>query len=960
MCNVKNGIINSNIKSLADSFSNPNARDPKAYGWFNEICLVKGFETKLKRVVAYRTESGIKGKCIIDSLSPYLKDSDSNTNCDSGGMAPNCLCLEAFDFIDVDSDKIIRTQTPREAGLCVDMPEAKTCEAIDYNQNPNPDLNDIEYIISSLNKTFYDNNTGVNFSHKYRTEGKQDPNGILLRGHAEFPRAFFGMTDVEGECKGFWRKNSKNGVEISPTLNCLYVNGDAKWDSDDHTKNQCVRYSCDEISTTGPDINGIYDGAYGINELGEQKGLSNGFALWNKKIKTNDFLETFSSSQCIAGFKAKGSSVVFLNQLPSVISSTLYQSIKTKIGESQASSLYRMIADYTGGILPTRQCNQIGQWMTVNNTCERISCPAINPPIPSGSSDKAAWELWRNSAGATFPSVNASRSVIRIQPESVSFGICNNDLGFFQNPGGKPPTRECDYLGNWGPVINPCVTTCDAISEPTVASSSNNGFSFWNEVKSVQIGGEVDGILNSTIGNSGCVSGYYPYPYPPLKDKYGENFILSENGPYRTDIGTNSQLKTIPLDITQDTRSASYPQRVCISLVTAGGAANVWTNTSSSCINYCPGADIDPRIGVGNTRHNTTYGGITISWPSTKYGQWVFADNPTISQQDASHYFQNRNNKYYSLARYCNPITRKWDSAIPQCATNNGIISSENMQFNSPFPRVPINSIAQGNCVSGYYPSNHGLSPLSKYKCYYKDIKANIDEVYLKHDSGESCKLYCKITSGQEFGNSRYDGKNSLIDVGQRAELACKNENGSQISGGERTNASYDCRRGENGIKSDRNSEPPYVECKRDGSWSLNNNCSPCRSCNSDSPIYGDTSVNVGYVCKTTYSDVYGNHTACNEAEDETYDFYGDVRGISLQNLNDTNRSSSRGVRGVCYSFDGKGYCGCNTRCPQSSAKINIKCVDGAKITSTYQRSWSCRQNADKCSNYYQGNESPF
>jgi hypothetical protein len=468
------------------------------------------------------------------------------------------------------------------------------------------------------------------------------------------------MNNIEGTCTGFWRA-ARNGAGVitPPKRSCLNVNGVAQWDAT--VTNHCVRYTCDAVSTNGPDANGLYQGGYGALENGEDKGSEHGFATWNSYTKTNDFLETPTSSSlfvsCITGFRKNGST-------------SIYTGTKVATPSIPGGPFFGPIQDYNDGTTPTRSCNQIGQWGAVTNACVRIQCPAITPPAnPASTSD---WQQWHNSGGATFPATNASRSPLRIQTASVATGSCgggNENLGFFRvgqtssDPNsGINPTRNCDHMGNWGPVINPCTTQCDATTTP----SSGSGMAYWDKVTGVALSdeevdgkkkSEVDGVVTTSSGNGGCAAGYYPYPYPALNDTGGIAFTISSTGPFRSDSGDNRYLTTIPDILYNDNRAVeARPQRVCRSVPTVLGTANVWSNTSSSCINKCVGASSDRRIGAGKTQHTLSNGTITVDeWLETDFGETRYIISSDINYQNAAVYQKDRTNGHYALARKCNP-----------------------------------------------------------------------------------------------------------------------------------------------------------------------------------------------------------------------------------------------------------------------------------------------------------------
>lgn len=704
-CNTRSGISSNNGATIYNPNPNGVTPDPQAYGWFNEICIVLGFQSQLRTIVAYNPSYGM-GKCIIDPASPYLTDSDPNTNCDAGGNAPNCICL-TYDPIgnNVDVNQISRLETPHEAGLCVNIPLPQTCPAITYNLTPNTDISDPDYVNQSIINSFGDSNCynknnsntqsyytgcGVDLSHEYRSFGKSSPNPITLKGHADFPIAFPGMSNVIGTCKGFWQNVNINNVSTAPRLSCISNNGQAQWS--DPVTNPCVRYSCQSIATAGPNDQGIYQGNYDNVDNGEDIGTIHGFATWPGYTKTNDFPQTVTADACIYGFKPNGSSAV-------------------TNGDGT-------ITGYSGGTLPTRLCDQIGNWHApfVTNYCQRISCPIVNPSIPTSINDVADWQAWYNSGGATFPAVNASRSNVRIQSDnnsnSYATGTCNNSLGFFQAPGGSPPTRGCDYLGNWQTVQNPCVTQCDAVDE-IAGNNSNNGYATWAAVNNLSLGSSAPGVF------LGCIAGYVVSGYT----------------------GT--------------------PTRTCDSVNVQGGAvANLWSVVQNSCINQCQGGANDPTHGI--TTHPTLNGNISITWPDTDFGQYAYISD--IANLDASHFQQGRSNNHYLLSRYCN-ADGTWSDPQILCAANNGQVG--NATYNATGNPVPSNTNSKavngatltGTCIAGYWNSNKNNNPPPSRQCMYADANNNIDQAYWGLAGGTSdCELIqCSMPVGTNtFGNAQY------------------------------------------------------------------------------------------------------------------------------------------------------------------------------------------------------------
>lgn len=606
LCNYKKGL---NTDSRANIYQpNPEATpDEKAYGWFNEICLSddksgSAFDHSLKDVLAHAPSeitNNVMGKCIINQNSPYLTDNNPDTNCDDGGFAPNCLCILHIEGLPAPSGVEVRKQTAREAGLCIDMPKPETCDPIIFNPVPNPDPLDPDYIEQSLGNISGNYGTTidkVHVSHQLRTQAI---------GHAEFLEIMMGVIDFKGECKGFWknRKNLGTGIEIEPSRSCINQSGTAVWS--DIVNNHCIRYTCPQISTNGIYDNGNYQGGYGLLESGQNKGLKDGFALWQSHLQTTDFAENSIASSCIVGFRKSGSTPV-------------------------ATSDGTAISGYNGGILPNRICNQLGVWQATNNNCQRIKCSPVNVPTnysttlksyqkttdntyiskvkndsgnfvdlsfsynPSnpnpihqlndysytgryskststGSISNVQWAYWIKSGGAIFfDETPASRSNQFIENTSKTFGYCNRELGFFQ-AGTQKPTLECDHLGNWE-VKNKCVTRCDMVAAGINSEDENNGFSSWIEtdVAVEEVKKQVSGSC-ITSSQSTFNKNHIPYPYPPLRDINGESYkIYDSSTAYINFLATlslqphislskftnnQSTPNTIPADVKNDSRT---------------------------------------------------------------------------------------------------------------------------------------------------------------------------------------------------------------------------------------------------------------------------------------------------------------------------------------------------------------------------------------------------------------------
>jgi hypothetical protein len=950
LCNAKFGIVSSSAATITNQNPSGAAANPKAYGWFNEICVTSGFSTKLKRVFSYKTSNGLLGKCVIDVSKKIAGD-----NCSDGGKSPNCPCLEYISGMSLDADQIDRNETPHEAGLCIDMPLPQLCAAINHNPVPNTNLSDQDYIQSSLNQIAYGTSTSqitnlVHISHKYRALGSSSPN-IPVAGHAEFPQSIFGFDNVRGTCNGFWKKTTNiSGNELPPTASCINNGGVAAWGT---VTNSCVRYSCPAISTAGMDSSGNYQGGYGILETGENKGLSNGFANWNG-IESTDFPVNSTSSGCITGFKTVGAVTSMSN------------------GETNVdhAALYSRITGHSVVTLPTRKCNQLGTWQPTTNNCQRISCAAINQSstgsitnIPSGSGDTAKWELWTNSGGASYPAVNAARSSTLVDGSIVksaatATGTCNNNLGFFQIVGGSAPTRVCDSLGNWGPVQNACITQCDSITDYGIAFTTSNGNAYWYQAINVPISGELSTNTNGcnnpsssprfkgsdgsckTTGFNGCVAGYIPYPYPALRDKYGVTYTLIDG----TKPSDYNYTTTIPRNVNNDTRAAENPVRTCKSIVVVGGQANVWTNTSSTCVNSCPGADIDPRINAGKTQHNassnvsSSVGGIvTIDWPTTTFGQWAYINSPdNITSHNGSQYFYGRTNGYYSLARKCNELTHKWDTPIAHCVTNfgpnikAGPTTADAYAYYGPSSgRIAAGSqTGTGTCSSGTYSDTSASTTASAATCSYKDGNNRIDQTYFDTGSVAKCTPRCPSQYGNNYGSGSVDLSSSSATYYYSADhvlyLYCRSGYGSDIIGGSQTPFA-NCGRS----PSDRSTLRPYVMCNNNGngtaSWSVvYNDCEACRGCS------GNANTN-------NLNTYWSNYNTCRIAADRYRCTTTVSCSASCAGTMTSGQTSYCADRSSCRASGFLGGCDFN-----SSASCTVTCVDGVSNFTNTSCSGNC------------------
>ena len=728
-CNTKWGISNDVVSDISDfigQFSDetdliPSSAADNAYGWFNEVCFVKGFIAP-RRVIAYKSLNGsIKGRCLIDTII-----SSEYEDCSSGGNAKNnCYCFNAENYSIQDlglNSNIheIRYETAREAGLCIDMPRPKICPSISYGTNfSNPD--DL-YFIGEEYGLNSNSLSEIHQSHKDRSNNIQ-------YGNSDFAAIFSGVDDFTGSCNGFWKyQKDADDLNLKPILNC---SNNGVWNN---LRNNCIRYSCSEIYTNG--ISKVFQNGYHVeNNWGFYDALGNGYANWPANTQSSDLAELVyanSEEPCIPGFELSNNN------------------------------------------LPSRYCNQLGQWQyntianqnNITNQCVRIGCSAIDP-VTDGSS-------WADSGGARFEEALASMSKTEIlsnkivehdghdnHDSSISYGSCNEDLGYYSSPNGFKPTRGCNYLGEWERVQNPCVTTCEEVSEYDAANHKQSGFAYWSGVASVTVAGAVYGDFQ------GCVDNYVKSPYSSNTTDENGNY-LNENIFNNDDNG--NIIKTTPT-------------RRCVSLGSVDDNQNVtvWEDTRDICISGCPGASEDSRINVGVTQHQTSNGIVNISWNKTSFGNWsTYSSSNDMSSSD----FEEGNSSNYIVRRYCG-LDGKWEEPVATCLAsgnfkngfygNDPISSSDNDallsagNLNSYFDEIST-GLCDSQAEPPYYNDVETSSP-PEVECLFRNDNKNIDEVYLSFANGsKDCQeANCEINEGDVFDIATYYGEsgkfNSVIGL---------------------------------------------------------------------------------------------------------------------------------------------------------------------------------------------------
>ncbi len=932
-CNAKKGIT-SPATSLIDQ-ANDSAPSSNAYGWYNELCIVSGFATKLGKVYGNNDNGGTGiGKCKLAT--------GTSATCPNGGNAAvaGCACLDASSGL-VITGYTIRNQTAREAGLCVDIPTPQICPSYNYGGD--------SYNASSLDGTNYTNASGtVNLQHNNRNIS--NVNAISgTGGHGEFTTAVVGMNNVTGTCNGFWQAASAG---TSPQMNCVLSGANAKWTGviSSATSTSCVRYSCSAISTGSAsldsDTNGLYPAvspyfstaaetgdsinetaAAAGNDLGityndvtlSTRGLSNGYATWAAYTKTNDFLETVTATSCIAGYR---------------------------------------------GTLPTRACNQTGTWKPVNSVCQRRMCNAITPPFnpttTNGNGDGNGWADggngwtgWSLSRGATFgvevylktdydPVTNpsghylgepilsgssyrthltpASRSLSGATVGSIRKGYCNTKLGYFQTSANQPEAT-CQSDGTWSAIRNPCATSCTAIGS---ADAPSNGNATWAAITRVPIdgrttcqAGDCTGgtcVAGICIGTGTCSAGYQRYPYSPTKDNNGD--------PITGTININNPVE-------------SAPHRTCKLQLTAGGYASVWSATSSSCINTCPGYLVDNREGVGKT----TYNDLTVRWDSVAAGvtniQTVAyrnnSDTVLVGRdsngrgdeyfQTASHYdTQGRTNGYFIVTRRCNNDLT-WGPAIIQCPTNGGVVNNANFgtALINPSPSLISSFVpADNNYTASSCLANFSSSSMPVYRCQ-ASTGNNLNQYYYNHISGNACSgLQCNLTNNTPYGSGSIYAPGaaagtSVVAAGSPPiNLSCKSGYGHAIREGEGSDSTCGGR-----TVYDRISAGPTMTCTASASggsasWVVSNDCQACRNCSGTARLPSDGSINLSW-SKTNRCKKGAETYKCTTQSTISQSCAGTVINGATFTCTDSDSCKADGTAGSCnYHLDASATVQCN------------------------------------------------
>jgi len=323
-------------------------------------------------------------------------------NNDDGDLEKDisCKCLEKPSDHNDTKQLISRKETPREAGLCLNIPKPPVCEAVDY-KNESDKYENHGVSLSEAN---------IGNSHKWRTIQRMlGESTVFDLGHAEFPYALASMGNISGECKGFWRNKNNS---IIPKATCVeQPEGNYLFEIDQNTV--CERHVCERIITNDPNYNNEYAINYSTSneikqyesvadkselELNQNnidpRGESHGYALWPTHTKTtdgvddtpNDSVEGIRAINCITGYGPAGSNnqlEKFAPVIANYITDELTDISITITQNEIAKKLIGITRNDTGSYfyqndtnfdlidlkenLPTRYCNQKGRWTQVKD-----------------------------------------------------------------------------------------------------------------------------------------------------------------------------------------------------------------------------------------------------------------------------------------------------------------------------------------------------------------------------------------------------------------------------------------------------------------------------------------------------------------------------------------------------------------------------------------------------------------
>lgn len=325
---------------------------------------------------------------------------------------------------------VIRKATPKELGLCMPVKDAVICRPIKYYDS-NKFYNDggagekLDVIKEKYKSNIWRTNEtkegkikNDNLGHaefdlsNHYTEDYFNIESLYCynsnTGHYYIPdnaahSCQDGYTKIyatEGECRGFWKNKSVlsyNGAyeNINPLATCTT---DGVFKLANNTN--CERYSCPNINETDDNyVLSEENSVLNVKEMNStnanRKGLSHGYANWGEYKKGTysidgvslsngvenghgDDIEQRVAESCIYGYVPAGFSKIINRYYPAKINDFLSDGIfyfetliKNMLLENEAyinkEDIVLMLGYNAKEHLPVRYCNQIGQWMPVDD-----------------------------------------------------------------------------------------------------------------------------------------------------------------------------------------------------------------------------------------------------------------------------------------------------------------------------------------------------------------------------------------------------------------------------------------------------------------------------------------------------------------------------------------------------------------------------------------------------------------
>ena len=267
-------------------------------------------------------------------------------NINDGDLETQCKCVEVSTVKNFNNKIFkIRSMTPREFGLCVDLKKPIICPAVRYYDSSKEYIDDNLALGKTKEEMDENNQQRYYEQHLWRTSEKIM--GIIpsvfysnTLGHAEFPASVYcekeedcigGSKNVEGTCLGYWKTNVDKPVAICEVKQ---YKGKNVYEYKIKSGTECVRYSCPGIGNISFldefEINKNTSNVFMTSEISEfnnikrtdyrsfinneeidvssvdKRGLSNGFAVW-ENIESDDFVKKGNFLNCLTGYGVAGS-----------------------------------------------------------------------------------------------------------------------------------------------------------------------------------------------------------------------------------------------------------------------------------------------------------------------------------------------------------------------------------------------------------------------------------------------------------------------------------------------------------------------------------------------------------------------------------------------------------------------------------------------------------------------------